>query len=182
MIFYPLARGIAFTFTDADRYDRPGRGPPVGVLVRGRGTARRSTTANFWNVFKFRASGAFIIFFHFTIGLALTLDADQSLQCDTPYRMLLSYLGGTGVHHRARLALPLQRPRWVLRPTAAGGIGGPHASATHLGKEIIVIAVNVTVGSRSWSRPARRPARRSTKSCSTPRRSTARRPCGASGT
>ena len=122
LVFYPLARGIAFSFTNADRYTIGGQDIPSTYQYIGLENYKTlDDDPNFWNVFKFTGVWTFAnVFFHFTIGLGLALMLNRSLRFRGAYRMLLLVPWAVPVFITAlRLALPLQRPERVLRPAPA---------------------------------------------------------------
>jgi arabinogalactan oligomer/maltooligosaccharide transport system permease protein len=91
LVFYPLVRGILFSFTDADRFNIGNKFIPSTyhyIGVRNFKDILRSS--DFRSVLGFTAVWTFVnVFFHFTIGLALALALNRALKFRGIYRMLL---------------------------------------------------------------------------------------------
>ena len=150
LVFYPLARGIAFSFTNADRYTIGGQDIPSTYQYIGLENYKTlDDDPNFWNVFKFTGVWTFAnVFFHFTIGLGLALMLNRSLRFRGAYRMLLLvpwavpvfitalgwrylYNVPNGFFDQLLRAIGIDGPAWLGDPTWA---------------KVSVIAVNVWLG------------------------------------
>jgi arabinogalactan oligomer/maltooligosaccharide transport system permease protein len=150
LVFYPLARGIAFSFTNADRYSIGGQDIPSSYQYVGVDNyTQLDDDPNFWNVLTFTGVWTFVnVFFHFTIGLALALMLNRTLRFRGFYRMLLlvpwavptfitalawRYLFNTpyGFFDQVLRAIGLDGPPWLGDPTWA---------------KVSVITVNVWLG------------------------------------
>ena len=150
LVFYPLARGIAFSFTDADRYNIGGQDIPSTYSYIGLENYKTlDDDPNFWNVFKFTGVWTFVnVFFHFTIGLGLALMLNRSLRFRGTYRVLLLvpwavpvfitalgwrylYNVPNGFFDQLLRAIGIDGPAWLGDPTWA---------------KVSVIAVNVWLG------------------------------------
>jgi arabinogalactan oligomer/maltooligosaccharide transport system permease protein len=91
LVFYPLVRGILFSFTNADRYNIGGEAIPSTYSYVGFDNYQL-----IWNdpiarsVLGFTAVWTFVnTFFHFTIGLGLAVMLNRALRFRGWYRMLL---------------------------------------------------------------------------------------------
>ena len=150
LVFYPLARGIAFSFTNADRYTIGGQDIPSTYSYIGLENYKTlDDDPNFWNVFKFTGVWTFVnVFFHFTIGLGLALMLNRSLRFRGTYRILLLvpwavpvfitalgwrylYNVPNGFFDQLLRAIGIDGPAWLGDPTWA---------------KVSVIAVNVWLG------------------------------------
>jgi len=91
LVFYPLVRGILFSFTDADRFSIGNKFIPASYNYIGVDNYKDIlTSAEFRRVIGFTAVWTFVnVFFHFTIGLALALALNRTLKFRGVYRMLL---------------------------------------------------------------------------------------------
>ena len=91
LVFYPLGKGIYFSFTNADQYNAlnpllPSTYEWIG-LENYKNVLR---SQEFRDVLGFTAVWTFVnVFFHFTIGLALALALNRTLKFRGTYRMLL---------------------------------------------------------------------------------------------
>src|SRR5687767_6125261 len=91
LVFYPLAKGIYLSFTNADQYNLGGKDIP--------GTYTWTGTDNYEQIFGsevftkvawFTVVWTFVnVFFHFTLGLILAVALNRTLRFRGWYRMLL---------------------------------------------------------------------------------------------
>lgn len=91
LVFYPLARGIMLSFTDADRFTLGNKYIPSSYHYIGvRNYKDILTGSDFRRVAAFSVIWTFVnVFFHFTIGLGLALALNRMLKFRGIYRMLL---------------------------------------------------------------------------------------------
>jgi arabinogalactan oligomer/maltooligosaccharide transport system permease protein len=91
LVFYPLVRGVLFSFTNADRYNIGGQAIPSSYDYNwGTNYADIITSEDFRRTLVFTVIWTFVnVFFHFTIGLALALALNRTLKFRGLYRMLL---------------------------------------------------------------------------------------------
>jgi arabinogalactan oligomer/maltooligosaccharide transport system permease protein len=91
LVFYPLARGIAFSFTNADRYTLGGQDIPSSYQYTWFDNyTQLDDDPNFWSVLGFTGIWTFVnVFFHFTIGLGLAMLLNRQLRFRTGYRIML---------------------------------------------------------------------------------------------
>src|SRR5712691_11605752 len=91
LVFYPLVRGILFSFTDADRFTIGNKYIPSSYHYIGvRNYKNILTSSDFRRVAGFTAIWTFVnVFFHFTIGLCLALALNRAMKFRGIYRMLL---------------------------------------------------------------------------------------------
>ena len=150
LVFYPLARGIAFSFTDADRYNIGGQDIPSTYAYTGLDNyTTLDDDPNFWNVLRFTAVWTFVnVFFHFTIGLGLAVMLNRTLRFRGLYRMLLlvpwavpSFI--TAFAWRYLYNVPNGFFDQVLR---AIGVDGPAWLGDPTWAKVSVIAVNIWLG------------------------------------
>ena len=150
LVFYPLARGIAFSFTNADRYTIGGQDIPSSYTNVGLDNYKAlDDDPNFWNVLSFTAIWTFAnVFFHFTVGLALAVALNRTLRFRGFYRMLLlvpwavpSFI--TALAWRYLFNVPYGFFDQVLR---AVGVDGPAWLGDPTWAKVSVIAVNVWLG------------------------------------
>jgi arabinogalactan oligomer/maltooligosaccharide transport system permease protein len=91
LVFYPLLRGILFSFTDADRFNIGNTFLPSSyhyIGVKNYSTIFHSS--EFRTVATFTVIWTFVnVFFHFTIGLVLAVALNRTLRFRGVYRMLL---------------------------------------------------------------------------------------------
>jgi arabinogalactan oligomer/maltooligosaccharide transport system permease protein len=150
LVFYPLARGIAFSFTNADRYTIGGQDIPSAYTYTGLENYKLlDDDPNFWNVMKFTAVWTFVnVFFHFTLGLGLAMLLNRTLRFRGFYRMILLvpwavptfisalawrylYNVPNGFFDQVLRAIGVDGPAWLGDPTWA---------------KVSVITVNVWLG------------------------------------
>jgi arabinogalactan oligomer/maltooligosaccharide transport system permease protein len=150
LVFYPLARGIAFSFTNADRYTIGGQDIPSTYQYTGLENYKLlDDDPNFWNVMTFTAVWTFVnVFFHFTVGLGLALLLNRTLRFRGFYRMILLvpwavptfisalvwrylYNVPNGFFDQVLRAIGIDGPAWLGDPTWA---------------KVSVIGVNVWLG------------------------------------
>jgi arabinogalactan oligomer/maltooligosaccharide transport system permease protein len=91
LVFFPLVKGILFSFTNADAYNIGNKFVPSSYDYIGVQNYRDIlTSGEFRSVAGFTAIWTFVnVFFHFTIGLALALALNRALRFRGVYRMLL---------------------------------------------------------------------------------------------
>jgi arabinogalactan oligomer/maltooligosaccharide transport system permease protein len=91
LVFYPLVRGILFSFTDADRFSIGNKYIPSSYHYIGvRNYKDILTSGDFRRVAAFTAIWTFVnVFFHFTLGLMLALTLNRQMRFRGTYRMLL---------------------------------------------------------------------------------------------
>lgn len=150
LVFYPLARGIAFSFTNADRYTIGGQDIPSSYAYTGlENYEALDDDPNFWSVLSFTGVWTFVnVFFHFTIGLALAVMLNRTLRFRGMYRMLLLVPWAvptfiTALGWRYLFNVPYGFFDQVLR---AVGIDGPAWLGDPTWAKVSVIAVNVWLG------------------------------------
>lgn len=91
LVFYPLGRGIYYSFTDANQYNalnplQPSTFSWIGL----ENYTQILKSQEFRSVLGFTAVWTFVnVFFHFTIGLALAVALNRTLRFRGAYRMLL---------------------------------------------------------------------------------------------
>jgi arabinogalactan oligomer/maltooligosaccharide transport system permease protein len=91
LVFYPLVRGILFSFTDADRFTIGNKFIPATYHYIGvRNYKDIFTSGEFRSVLGWTAIWTFVnVFFHFTIGLVLAVALNRTMRFRGVYRMLL---------------------------------------------------------------------------------------------
>lgn len=100
LVFYPLVRGITYSFTNADRTSFGGKGrfdPVANKFVGGgydyvgfRNYHDVLVSSEFRQVLLWTAIWTFVnVFFHFTLGLGLAVTLNRTLRFRGIYRMLL---------------------------------------------------------------------------------------------
>jgi arabinogalactan oligomer/maltooligosaccharide transport system permease protein len=91
LVFYPLVRGILFSFTDANQYSIGNKFQPSSYNYIGLRNFRDILRSDeFRRVAGFTAVWTIVnVFFHFTIGLVLALALNRTLRFRGTYRMLL---------------------------------------------------------------------------------------------
>jgi arabinogalactan oligomer/maltooligosaccharide transport system permease protein len=91
LIFYPLVKGIYYSFTNADQFNalNPLQ-PSTYKLVGTRNYSQILESDEFRSVLGFTAVWTFVnVFFHFTLGLVLALALNRTLRLRGMYRVLL---------------------------------------------------------------------------------------------
>jgi arabinogalactan oligomer / maltooligosaccharide transport system permease protein len=91
LVFYPLARGIYLSFTNADQFTIGGKDIPATYTRVGLDNYETILkSAEFKSVAWFTVVWTFVnVFFHFTVGLALALALNRTLRLRGMYRLLL---------------------------------------------------------------------------------------------
>jgi len=91
LVFYPLVRGILFSFTDADRFSIGNKFVPSSYHYIGvRNYRDILTSGEFRRVAGFTALWTFVnVFFHFTLGLVLAMTLNRQMRFRGAYRVLL---------------------------------------------------------------------------------------------